>query len=118
VSLSASGYLDASTPYSSGGGLGAHSPHYGNMASTNELSIIMGQSNLSHHHLGLGAGATLPSSPTSAEDYFMAGVDVPHQMTPQRIKKKGRKPKNHDGTGAMPHQQPAKRKSREGNFFS
>ena len=87
------------------------SPHYGNMTSANDLSsILIGQNGHLGHHLGLaghGIPSGSPSSPSSAEDFFMVDMRMP-----QRMKKKGRKPKPLEG-GAQP-QQPNKRKSREG----
>lgn len=116
-SLSASGYMDTSTggvnSYSSTGGLTSSplppSPHYGQLAPANDLSsLLMGQSQ-SHlvHHLGLPPH---PSSPSTPDEYFMSEMHMPN-----RIKKKGRKPKALDGGPNPP--QGNKRKSREGEFI-
>ena len=87
------------------------SPHYGNLSSSTDISSLLG-ANSGHlsHHLGLNGHSLQngsPSSPTATEDYFMMELQAP-----QRIKKKGRKPKQLDVTGQP--QQTNKRKSREG----
>ena len=90
------------------------SPHYASIPTTNDLSSLLIGQTQSHmsHHLGLGNHSLpngSPSSPSSAEDFFM--VDM--HMQP-RMKKKGRKPKPLEG--GCPPQQSSKRKSREGEY--
>uniref|UniRef100_A0A2P2I562 Ecdysone-induced protein 74EF-like n=1 Tax=Hirondellea gigas TaxID=1518452 RepID=A0A2P2I562_9CRUS len=140
MSLTGNGFLDPTTvgvnsPYSSSGmapsphlsspsphnmaphNMSPHglppSPHYANMPQISDLSSNLIGQPPPHliHQLGLGAHTLpngSPSSPTAADDFFMVDMHLP-----QRMKKKGRKPKPLEGGG--PPQQSNKRKSREGS---
>lgn len=117
-SMGPTGHLSSPSPLQSSHNLSSPSPHYGTgggpMPPANDLSSLLigqGPPHLVGHPLGGMGPHSLhngsPSSPSSAEDYFMVDMHLP-----QRMKKKGRKAKPLDGSG--PPQQSSKRKSREG----